>query len=126
MGGKGGGGGMMKVLQAVMGGGGGGNWGKKKGNMQMIGRLAKKEPEKLAWIGGLEGKVEKGNEFNKKLKAHMEKKGCPVKFVNITVKGQGGAIFGSEEEAQAAIAALNGTKFLGKTLELDVWTKKDS
>merc|ERR1712084_199197 len=101
-------------------------WGKSKGNMEMVGRMAKKSPEQICWIGGLEGKVEMGNDFNKKLKAHMEKKGCPCKFVNITVKGQGGAIFGSEEEAQAAIATLSGTKFLGKTLEVDVWTKKDS
>merc|ERR1719387_1231814 len=118
---------MMQVVQALLGGGGGGggNWGKKRGNMGMIGAKAKKSPETIVWIGGLEGEVEKGNAFNKKLKELMEKKGCPCKFVNITTKGAGGAIFGSEEEAQAAIAAVNGTKFMGKTLEVDVWTKKE-
>merc|ERR1711881_819967 len=120
---------MMQALQSLFGGGGG--WGKGKGgkgnrgNMSMIGRIAKTNPEKLAWIGGLEGKT-LDKEACKKLKAHIEKlagEGC--KFVSITSKGAGGAIFGSEEEAQAAIAAVNGTKFMGKTLEVDVWTKKE-
>ena len=92
----------------------------------MIGRTAKTNPEKVAWIGGLDGKS-LDKEGCKKLKAHIEKLagegGC--KFVSITSKGAGGAIFGSEEEAQAAIAAVNGTKFMGKTLEVDVWTKKE-
>ena len=33
----------------------------KKGNMGMVGQVAKKTPEKVVWIGGLEGKVEMGN-----------------------------------------------------------------
>merc|ERR1719482_1115854 len=131
--GKGGGkgGGVMQVLQSLLGSGGGG-WGGKgkgkgkgKGNMGMIGRTAKTNPERVAWIGGLEGKTLDKEGF-KKLKAHIEKlagEGC--KFVSITSKGAGGAIFGSEEEAQQAIAAVNGTKFMGKTLEVDVWTKKE-
>merc|ERR1719482_2711998 len=112
--GKGGGkgGGVMQVLQSLLGGGGGG-WGGEgkgkggsRGNMGMIGRTAKTNPEKVAWIGGLEGKT-LDKEACKKLKAHIEKLagegGC--KFVSITTKGAGGAIFGSAEEAQAAIAA---------------------
>merc|ERR1712129_30214 len=122
------------------GGGGGGSWGKGKGkgkgqgknrsNMSIVSANAKKNPETVAWIGGLKekesGTFEEYQEINKKLKAHIVKlagEGC--KFVNITKKGQGGAVFGSEEEAQAAIAAVNGTKFMGKTLEVDVWTKKE-
>merc|ERR1712078_586135 len=97
-----------------------------RGNMGMISRTAKTNPEKVAWIGGLEGKT-LDKEACKKLKAHIEKLagegGC--KFVSITTKGAGGAIFGSAEEAQAAIAAVNGTKFMGKTLKVDVWTKKE-
>merc|ERR1712039_663157 len=122
-------GGVMQVLQSLLGGGGWGGKGKGKGgnrgNMGMIGRTAKTNPEKVAWIGGLEGKT-LDKEGCKKLKAHIEKlagEGC--KFVSITSKGAGGAIFGSEEEAQQAIAAVNGTKFMGKTLEVDVWTKKE-
>merc|ERR1712054_312852 len=120
----------MQVLQSLLGGGGG--WGGKgkggkgnRSNMGMISRVAKTNPEKVAWIGGLEGKT-LDKEGCKKLKGHIEKlagEGC--KFVSITSKGAGGAIFGSEEEAQAAIAAVNGTKFMGKVLEVDVWTKKE-
>merc|ERR1712203_234644 len=111
--------------------GGGGSWGKggggkgrRSGNMGMVSRTAKKDAGKVVWIGGLGDKI-KDKEGNKKLKDHFEKLGAPLKFVNITFKGEGGAIFGSEAEAQAAIAAVNGTKFMGKTLEVDVWTKKD-
>merc|ERR1712224_559545 len=119
----------VQVLQSLIGGGGGwggkGKGGKGSSNMGMIGRTAKSNPEKVAWIGGLEGKT-LDKEGCKKLKAHTEKlagEGC--KFVSITSKGAGGAIFGSEEEAQAAIAAVSGSKFMGKTLEVDVWTKKE-
>ena len=54
--GKGGGGGVMQVLQSLLGGGGG-DWGGKgkgkgnRGNMGMISRTAKTNPEKVAWIG---------------------------------------------------------------------------
>merc|ERR1719428_1718182 len=104
--GKGKGGGVIQALQSLLGGGGGFSKGKGKGtgnrgNMGMISRVAKATPEKVAWIGGLEGKT-LDKEGCKKLKAHFEKlagEGC--KFVNITSKGAGGAIFGSEEEAQA-------------------------
>ena len=72
------------------------------------------------------GQGEEYKEMSRKLKAHIEEKtGVVCKFVNITKKGQGGAVFGSEEEAQAAIAAVNGTKFMGTKLEVDVWTKKE-
>merc|ERR1711972_941989 len=114
-----------------MGGGGKGK-GKRRNraNMGIVSGNAKKNPELVAWIGGLKAKesgtFDEYKEINKKLKAHIVKlagEGC--KFVNITKKGEGGAVFGSEEEAQAAIAAVNGTKFMGKKLEVDVWTKKE-
>merc|ERR1719254_130387 len=109
-----------------MGGGGGyaskgKGKGKGKGNpsQTMIARVAKKTPETVVWIGGLGKAI--GKEGNKKLKEHMEKlTGTGPKFVNIGPKGQGGAIFGSDSEAQAAIASVNGTSFMGKTLEIDV------
>merc|ERR1711972_587747 len=114
-----------------MGGGGKGKGKRRDGaNMSIVSGNAKKNPECVAWIGGLKekesGTFDEYKEINKKLKAHIVKlagEGC--KFVNITKKGQGGAVFGSEEEAQAAIAAVNGTKFMGKKLEVDVWTKKE-
>merc|ERR1712176_1316095 len=114
-------------LQGGGGGGGGGKWGGKgNGNpsQAMVSRVAKKSPETVVWIGGLGKAI--GKEGNKKLKEHMEKlTGTGPKFVNIGPKGQGGAIFGSDAEAQTAIASVNGTSFMGKTLEIDVWTKKE-
>merc|ERR1711879_73716 len=116
---------MMNAIKALMGGGGGG-WGKggRKGNpsQAMVGRVAKKSPETVVWIGGLGKAI--GKEGNKKLKEHVEQlTGSDPKFVNIGPKGEGGAIFGSGAEAQAAIAAVNGTSFQGKTLVFDAWTK---
>merc|ERR1711953_746136 len=106
----------------------GGKWGNKGGggneSQAMIARVAKKSPETVVWIGGLDKAI--GKEGNKKLKAHIEGlTGTGPKFVNIGPKGQGGAIFGSDAEAQAAIASVNGTSFMGKTVEIDVWTKTE-
>merc|ERR1719145_515747 len=119
----------MQLIKALMGGGGGwGGKGKGKGgdrnpSQAMIARVAKKNPETVVWIGGLDKAI--GKEGNKKLKAHVETlTGSSPKFVNIGPKGQGGAIFGSAEEAQTAISAMSGSNFMGKTLEFDVWTKK--
>merc|ERR1711953_201107 len=107
-----------------MGGKGKGKGGNSNPSQGMIARVAKKNPETVAWIGGLDKAIRK--EGNKKLKDHVEKlAGVSPKFVNIGPKGQGGAIFGSAEEAQQAIATVNGSKFMGKALEFDVWTKKD-
>mmetsp|Transcript_46220 Transcript_46220/g.81309 ORF Transcript_46220/g.81309 Transcript_46220/m.81309 type:complete len:138 (-) Transcript_46220:250-663(-) len=119
---------MMQVMHMMMNGGMGGGWGKggwsrDTSNMSMITGVAKKNPEKLAWIGGLDKKSYDKN-LNKKLKEHMEGLGVTgCKFVNIT-KGAGGAIFATEQEAQTAIATINGSSFMGKTLEADVWTSK--
>merc|ERR1712113_44815 len=107
-----------------MGGGKGkGKGGDRNPSQAMIARVAKKNPEKTVWIGGLDKAI--GKDGNKKLKELIQGlTGTGPKFVNITSKGQGGAIFGSEAEAQAAIAAVNGSSFMGKTLQVDVWTKK--
>merc|ERR1712113_745419 len=106
-----------------MGSGWGGKGSDRNPSQAMIARVAKKNPENVVWIGGLDKAI--GKEGNKKLKEHVEKlTGTGPKFVNIGPKGQGGAIFGSEAEAQAAIASVTGSRFMGKTLEFDVWTKK--
>merc|ERR1712048_897531 len=102
----------------------GGGWNNQNPSQAMIARVAKTKPETVVWIGGLDKAI--GKEGNKKLKDHVTKlTGTGPKFVNIGPKGQGGAIFGSEGEAQTAIASVNGTSFMGKTLEIDVWTKKE-
>merc|ERR1712048_1233549 len=104
--------------------GGKGKGGDRNPSQAMVARVAKKNPETVVWIGGLEKAI--GKEGNKKLKEHIGGlAGTGPKFVNIGPKGQGGAIFGSDAEAQAAIASVNGTSFMGKTLEIDVWTKKE-
>merc|ERR1712014_397092 len=108
-----------------MGGGKGqskGGWNSNP-SQAMVARVAKKNPETVVWIGGLDKAI--GKEGNKKLKAQVESlSGSSPKFVNIGPKGQGGAIFGSAEEAQTAISAMSGSSFMGKTLEFDAWTKK--
>merc|ERR1712187_859845 len=103
--------------------GGGKSGGDRNPSQNMIARVAKAKPETVVWIGGLDKAI--GKEGNKKLKDLVAKiTGSSPKFVNIGPKGQGGAIFGSEEEAHAASANVNGKKFMGKTLEFDVWSKK--
>merc|ERR1712146_398605 len=97
----------MPWMKSGKGKSGGKGGGKGRKNIGMVRRTGKTNPGKVCWIGGLAGKtIDK--EFNKKLKAHIEKT-VPVKFVDLNEKGQGGAIFGSAEEAQTAISSLNGT-----------------
>merc|ERR1712187_24510 len=100
-----------------------GKGGNRNPSQSMVARVAKKNPETVVWIGGLDKAI--GKEGNKKLKAQVESlTGSSPKFVNIGPKGQGGAIFGSEAEAQQAIATMNGSSFMGKALQCEVWTKK--
>merc|ERR1719356_2150438 len=98
--------------------------GKGRRDIGMVRRAAKTQAEKLVWIGGLkERETRKDAELNKKLQAWINKQVEGCKFVDIGPKGSGGAIFGDEDEASAAIAALNGKKFQGRTLEFDVYVK---
>merc|ERR1712194_427454 len=103
---------------------GGKGKGKGKSKGTLLKHKTKTSPEVCVWIGGLDSK-KKSQDTNKKLKAHFEKNGTPAKYVEIGFKGSGGAIFGTAEEATAAIAAVNGTEFQGKSIEVDVWTKKE-
>merc|ERR1712107_902902 len=90
----------------------------------MVQRAAKTQPDKVVWIGGLKVRdTGKDADLNKKLQAWINKTAEGCKFVHIGPKGRGGAIFGSEDEASAAIATLNGKKFQGCTLEFDVYVK---
>merc|ERR1719436_562317 len=74
---------LLKALLGAGGGGGGGKSGWKNPSADMISRVAKKNPEKTVWIGGLGKAI--GKEGNKKLKAHIESLvGTGPKFVNIT------------------------------------------
>eukprot|EP00928_Gymnodinium_smaydae_P007968 TRINITY_DN1285_c0_g1_i1.p1 TRINITY_DN1285_c0_g1~~TRINITY_DN1285_c0_g1_i1.p1 ORF type:complete len:150 (-),score=49.80 TRINITY_DN1285_c0_g1_i1:146-595(-) len=108
-------------------------WGKSKGwgngkgkgkNISMVRKAAKSHSEKCVWIGGLkERETRKDADLNKALQGFINKhvEGC--KFVDIGRNGSGGAIFGTAEEASAALSKLNGKKFQGCTLQLDVYVK---
>eukprot|EP00928_Gymnodinium_smaydae_P022493 TRINITY_DN1886_c4_g1_i1.p2 TRINITY_DN1886_c4_g1~~TRINITY_DN1886_c4_g1_i1.p2 ORF type:complete len:130 (-),score=35.87 TRINITY_DN1886_c4_g1_i1:65-454(-) len=98
-------------------------WGKGKGKGKSMTRST--PAERKVWIGGLP-EADRDRDANKELKALLETSpsgGC--KFVEFS-KGQGAAIFGTAEQATAAIAALNGSVFRGSVIQLDVWTKKDA
>merc|ERR1712039_920079 len=73
------------------------------------------------WIGGLPNGL-----TWKELEKHFhENIGTKPSISEILPKGQGVCAFKTEEEATAAIAAMNGTELKGKTIEVDVWTQKE-
>jgi len=118
----------QKLGLALGGGKGGGkgawnSWGGKgKGKGKSYLRAAK--PENKVWIGGLPENSKRDVDLNKKLMEHM-KQGGECKYAEISRKGgSGGAVYKTADEAQAAIALLNGSVFEGHTLEVDVWEKK--
>lgn len=91
--------------------------GKGKGN----GGLRSFPAEKKVWVGGL---PEEGVTF-RELQAHFP----GSKFATVMKgkgAGTGGVGFATPEEATAAIAALNGSTLGGATIEVDVWTKKET
>eukprot|EP00747_Dinoflagellata_sp_TGD_P034066 gnl/TRDRNA2_/TRDRNA2_137031_c0_seq1.p1 gnl/TRDRNA2_/TRDRNA2_137031_c0~~gnl/TRDRNA2_/TRDRNA2_137031_c0_seq1.p1 ORF type:complete len:206 (+),score=50.45 gnl/TRDRNA2_/TRDRNA2_137031_c0_seq1:83-700(+) len=75
--------------------------------------------EKRVWLGSVPLEYDFAS-----LKAHMEQAGT-VKYVSVK-NGEGGAAYATEEEAQNAIAILNGSIFEGVAIEVDVWTKKEA
>merc|ERR1719377_60565 len=121
----------MNVLQSLIGGGGGKGWGGGKGKGWGGGkgkgrRGCKEKPEKRMWIGNLPTIEDRDKriEAETKLKELLQK-GGECKFATISPNGTGIATFPSAEEVQSAIDALAGTKFRGKVLEFDTWTKKE-
>merc|ERR1711953_1383714 len=106
---------------------GGQGWGKSwkpkwKGKGQSYLRAAKVQNK--VWIGGLPDDGKKKNvDLNKKLMEHM-KQGGDCKYAEIKKDGMGGAVYKTAAEAQAAIAALNGSDFMGNILQIDSWEKK--
>ena len=47
-----------------------------------------------------------------------------MKFAKVLKKGTGGLVFGTAEEATAALALLNGAQVGDNTIEADVWETK--
>mmetsp|Transcript_141488 Transcript_141488/g.439819 ORF Transcript_141488/g.439819 Transcript_141488/m.439819 type:complete len:156 (-) Transcript_141488:21-488(-) len=127
--GKGGGGGggasapwvQQQKQQPWKGAGKGGGGGKGKSGGKGRGSYNKREKirdtSKVVWIGGLP----EGVDF-KELKAHAAQFGEP-KWAETFGKAQGVIGYGTEDEAQAAIAILTGTELNGSILEVDVWEK---
>merc|ERR1719277_952533 len=110
-------GGWTPVWQPQWKGGWDKGWGKGSGKR-------KADPEKTVWIGGLP-ENEASNERNKAVQEHLKQAG-DCKYVRIGKTGTGAAGFSSAEEAQTAIAMLNGSTFQGSVIEVDVWTKKEA
>mmetsp|Transcript_12231 Transcript_12231/g.16571 ORF Transcript_12231/g.16571 Transcript_12231/m.16571 type:complete len:138 (-) Transcript_12231:128-541(-) len=77
-----------------------------------------RDTSKVVWIGDLP----EGVTF-KELKEHGQQAGEP-KWAEILGKSQGVIGYGSEEEAQDAIAILTGTVLNGAAITADVWEKK--
>ncbi|CAJ1352119.1 unnamed protein product, partial [Effrenium voratum] len=74
------------------------------------------EQKVKVWIGGLPAD-NCSIELNKKLKEHMCQAGGTCVYAEVGKSGNAGAAFKTEEEAQAAITALNGSVFEGVPIE---------
>jgi RNA recognition motif-containing protein len=95
--------------------------GKGKGFSRSNSGLSSFPAEKKVWIGGL---PDEGVTF-RELQAHFP----GSKFATVMkgkAAGTGGVAFGTAEEATEAIAKLNGSVLAGATIEVDVWTKKET
>merc|ERR1712187_253789 len=77
------------------------------------------DPTCKVWIGGLSEMTTK-----QALTKHFADIKKP-KMVDMMKKGKAVVAYESEEDAVAAIAALNGTELNGSTIEVDVWTKSE-
>ncbi|CAJ1407861.1 unnamed protein product [Effrenium voratum] len=80
------------------------------------------EQKVKVWIGGLPAD-NCSIELNKKLKEHMCQAGGTCVYAEVGKSGNAGAAFKTEEEAQAAITALNGSVFEGVPIEASLGTK---
>merc|ERR1719296_202076 len=110
----------MSMMMGGQFGKGNGGCAGKGGGKSMISATPK---ERLLWIGGL-GEGDRDNSFNKELQQFLNDSVGGCKYVEIRRKGNGAAIFDSEENKNNAIATLNGAYFKDHQLELDMWTSK--
>merc|ERR1712137_1035388 len=89
---------------------GGKDWGKGGKNKGLRGF----PPDVKVWIGSVSLEAP-GREVNKQLQEHMAQAGN-CKWAEVGKSGQGGAAYATAEEAQQAIAALNGSVFNGSAI----------
>jgi len=104
----------MMTMMAMMKGGG-----KSKGK----GGIRGFDGKLRVWIGGLPQKGEPDDALNKRLKEHMGSTGLNCMYAQVGKNGMGGAAFKTQEEAQQAIATMNGTIFEGAIIQVDNLTK---
>merc|ERR550525_1876080 len=104
----------MMTMMAMMKGGG-----KSKGK----GGIRGFDGKLRVWIGGLPQKGEPDDALNKRLKEHMSSTGLNCLYAQVGKNGMGGAAFKTYEEAQQAIATMNGTIFEGAIIQVDNLTK---
>lgn len=105
---------MMPVMSKFAGG--------KKANpdQKYLDKLAKIGSELKVWVGGL------GKGFSwKKLEKHVEEAVSKPKMVHVYTNGTGCVAMNSEDDVSTVISTLNGSEVAGKTLEVDVWVKKE-
>jgi len=113
-GGKGKGGGVWK--QNFQKGGG---WGKGKGKGKGKNKLKEFDVSQKVWVGGITEEV-----TWKALQELADTVG-KSKWVEVLPKGQACVVYGTAEEAQTAIATLNGSSAGDIVLQFDVWTQKE-
>eukprot|EP00929_Paragymnodinium_shiwhaense_P048824 TRINITY_DN2464_c0_g1_i1.p1 TRINITY_DN2464_c0_g1~~TRINITY_DN2464_c0_g1_i1.p1 ORF type:complete len:243 (+),score=75.04 TRINITY_DN2464_c0_g1_i1:82-810(+) len=107
----------IKAWQPSGNKGSGKGWGKQNSDF-----MRNAPAEKKVWLGGLpEGAT--GVDVNKAIKEHLMQAGS-CKYAEVGKRGVGCALFGSAEDAAAAIDTLNGSIFDGSVLQVDVWTKQ--
>merc|ERR1712232_325862 len=82
-------------------------------------KLAKIDASRKVWVGGLNE-----NTTWKQLEAHFKDVAKPS-VTEIMRKGKACLAFKTEDDAQSAIASLNGTELKGNVIEVDVWTQKE-
>merc|ERR1712203_650124 len=80
-------------------------------------KLRDTDPAQKAWVGGL-----KPTASLKALEAHFAAAGHKPLFSH-TMKGGTCVVLASEGDVLSAVAALNGSKFGGQPIEVDVWVK---
>jgi len=92
---------------------------REKEKRKTMDKLAEVGAECKVWIGGLGKDVSRG-----KLVNHIKETAKPH-LLELMSRGTAVASFKTEEEAQTVIASLNGSDLEGKSIEVDVWTKKE-
>ncbi|CAE7584749.1 PDI [Symbiodinium natans] len=95
-----------------------------KGKGKGKGGLRSFDQKLKVWIGGLPAD-NCSIDLNKRLKEHMSSAGGNCLYAEVGKSGNAGAAFKTQEEAVAAINALNGSVFEGIQLHVDEWTRKE-